>query len=78
MNEFDFGPLTCYIEDENITDINYNGKHLWIDHLTKGRYCEYFDEDDFIKQFCFKAQHIVESFCTQILTILIGNLSLIQ
>ena len=59
MSEFDFGPLTCYIEDENITDINYNGKHLWIDHLTKGRYCEYFDEEDFIKQFCFKMANYV-------------------
>ena len=57
MNEFDFGPLTCYIEDENITDINYNGKHLWIDHLTKGRYCEYFDEDDFIKQVFVASNH---------------------
>lgn len=63
MNKFDFGPLTPYIEDENITDINYNGKHLWIDHLIKGRYCEYFDEDEFIKQFCFKmANHVNCSF----------------
>lgn len=59
MNSFDFGPLTPYIEDENITDINYNGKHLWIDHLIEGRYCEYFDEEDFIKQFCFKIANYV-------------------
>lgn len=59
MNSFDFGPLTPYIEDENITDINYNGKHLWIDHLSKGRYCEFFDEEEFIKQFCFKMANYV-------------------
>ena len=59
MNSFDFGPLTPYIEDENITDINYNGRHLWIDHLSKGRYCEAFDEDEFIQQFCFKMANYV-------------------
>ena len=35
MSEFNFGPLTPYVEDENITDINYNGHQLWIDHLHK-------------------------------------------
>ncbi len=59
MNSFDFGPLTPYIEDAEVTDINYNGKQLWIDHLSKGRYCEEFDEEDFIKQFCFKMANYV-------------------
>ena len=59
MNSFDFGPLKRYIEDESITDINYNGRHLWIDHLAKGRYCEPFDEDEFIQQFCFKMANYV-------------------
>lgn len=59
MNNFDFGPLTPYIEDESITDINYNGRHLWIDHLFKGRYCVLFDEDEFIQQFCFKMANFV-------------------
>ena len=35
-SEFDFGPLSCYIEDDQVTDINYNGHMLWIDHLKKG------------------------------------------
>lgn len=26
-----------FINDQNITDINYNGKDLWVDHLLKGR-----------------------------------------
>ena len=35
----DFGPLLPYIQDENVTDINYNGSQVWIDDLTKKRYC---------------------------------------
>lgn len=34
----DFGLLFPYIEDENVTDINWNGRQLWIDDLQKGRY----------------------------------------
>lgn len=59
MNDFDFGPLSSFIEDELITDINYNGKQLWIDHLQKGRYCENFEDDEFIQQFCFKMANYV-------------------
>src|SRR5690554_4213045 len=38
MNDFDFTVLNPYIEDDYITDINYNGEQLWVDHLKKGRY----------------------------------------
>lgn len=38
LNEFDFGILQAQINDPFITDINYNGKQIWIDHLKKGRY----------------------------------------
>lgn len=34
-----FGPLLPYIKDDNVTDINWNGEELWIDDLTRGRYC---------------------------------------
>lgn len=34
-----FGPLLPYIEEDNITDINWNGSQLWLDDLKKGRYC---------------------------------------
>lgn len=27
-----------FLEDENVTDINWNGRELWIDNLEKGRY----------------------------------------
>jgi pilus assembly protein CpaF len=35
LNEFDFGILQSHINDKQITDINYNGKQVWIDHLKK-------------------------------------------
>lgn len=54
MNNFDYGPLTPFIEDPLVTDINYNGTTLWIDHLEKGRYAPDFDEHMFMQQFCFK------------------------
>lgn len=34
----DFGPLTQFRDDPNVTDINWNGRQLWIDDITKGRY----------------------------------------
>lgn len=33
-----FGILLPYINDDNITDINWNGENLWLDDLNKGRY----------------------------------------
>lgn len=54
MNNFDYGPLTPFIEDPFVTDINYNGTTLWIDHLEKGRYMEEFEDHAFMQQFCFK------------------------
>ncbi|MBS6373099.1 MAG: CpaF family protein [Erysipelotrichaceae bacterium] len=60
MNEFSFGPLEPFIQDENITDINFNGYTLWIDHLKKGRYSiEDFEETSFMKQFCYKLANYV-------------------
>lgn len=35
---FDFGLLQRYVDNDKITDINFNGKDLWLDHLEKGRY----------------------------------------
>ena len=33
-----FGKLAPYIADIDITDINCNGKDVWINHIHKGRY----------------------------------------
>lgn len=38
FKEEQFGPLLPYIQDDNVTDINYNGTDVWIDDLTRGRY----------------------------------------
>lgn len=38
LQKENFGPLLPYINDSNVTDINWNGIELWIDDLTKGRY----------------------------------------
>ncbi len=34
----DYGLLCPYIVSDDVTDINWNGKQLWIDDLSKGRY----------------------------------------
>lgn len=34
----DYGLLYPYVVTESVTDINWNGKQLWIDDLKKGRY----------------------------------------
>ncbi len=38
LSRRDYGLLYPYIVDEEVTDINWNGRQLWIDHLKKGRY----------------------------------------
>ena len=34
----DYGILYPYLIDDEVTDINWNGRQLWIDHLRQGRY----------------------------------------
>ena len=38
LTEEEFGPFYSYIQDKNVTDIDYNGKNLWIADLKRGRY----------------------------------------
>ena len=38
MKRQDYGLLYPYVIEETVTDINWNGKQLWIDDLVKGRY----------------------------------------
>lgn len=52
---FDYGMFQPYLIDDDITDINFNGRTLWIDHLNKGRYkvdINISDED--IESFCYR------------------------
>jgi pilus assembly protein CpaF len=60
MNEFDFGFLNNLIEDPLITDINYNGRHLWVDHLQKGRFTiDPLPDPVFFEQMSFKFANFV-------------------
>jgi pilus assembly protein CpaF len=60
MNEFEFGFLSSLIEDPLITDINYNGRQLWVDHLQKGRYViEQLPDSSFFEQLGFKFANFV-------------------
>ena len=40
INEELFNSLWPYIQDDNVTDIKWNGSSLWITDLSKGRYLE--------------------------------------
>lgn len=59
-----YGPMLRFVKDENVTDINYNGKDLWIDDLTKGRYKADVElSRDFIEQFTVRvADAVSENF----------------
>lgn len=59
-----FGPLAPFINDDNVTDINFNGTDVWIDDLTKGRYkCNIILTPEFVNQFTVRiADRVSESF----------------
>lgn len=53
--DFDFEFLDEYIKEDLITDVNFNGQTLWIDHLSKGRYCvDLIVTDHEIENFCYR------------------------
>lgn len=56
----DYGILYPYIISDSVTDINWNGRQLWIDDLEKGRYL---------------AQEILTDAFVERLTILLSNVS---
>ncbi len=60
MDKLDFGLLEPWITDERITDINYNSRQCWVDHLDKGRYpIEPFDAHEFMSALAFKIANYV-------------------
>ncbi|MCQ2492430.1 MAG: CpaF/VirB11 family protein [Lachnospiraceae bacterium] len=60
MSEEQFGPLYPFIQDDEITDINWNGRRLWIEHLTKGRYSpDIFLPTAFVHQFTSHVSNVV-------------------
>lgn len=55
-----FGPLLPYIKDPMITDINYNGRDVWVEHLEKGSYkLDLMLEKDFVNQFSIRIANLV-------------------
>lgn len=51
----DFQEIQKYLDDVMVTDINYNGRKLWIDHLKKGRFCdESFRNHNLIEKICYQ------------------------
>lgn len=55
-----FGLLYPYVQDNDITDIDYNGKDLWITYSNNYRKCEEIDvSDDFVEQFSARVSNAV-------------------
>lgn len=55
-----FGPLLPFIQDDYVTDINYNGTDVWVDDLSKGRYrSDVVLSDEFINRFCVRIADLV-------------------
>ena len=52
LTEEEFGPFYPFIQDKNVTDVDYNGKSLWIADLKKGRYrADVAVEEEFVERF---------------------------
>lgn len=65
-----FGPLWPFIENDDVTDIRWNGISLWITDLKKGKYCVANDysekkENDGKKPLVL-TKEFIESFCAKI------------
>lgn len=55
-----FGPLLPYIQDSNVTDINFNGYDIWVDDVTRGRYkSDITMTDEFEKTFIMRIKNAV-------------------
>lgn len=57
-----FGKLLPLLEDNNITDIVWNGKALWLDDLVSGRYVSDITLDEtFVDGFCARVANYAEA-----------------
>ena len=60
LRDENYGTLLPFIQDVNVTDINWNGKQLWIDDITKGRYLsEVVLDKDFVDTFSVRVSNVV-------------------
>jgi len=56
----DYGVLARYVYMDSITDVDFNGKALWVSCLLKGRYCvEDTLEPLFVEQFCNRIANLI-------------------
>lgn len=58
-----FGKLLPYIDDDNITDINWNGYQLWVNDLNNGRYIiqDMVLDVHFVEQFSQRIANLVNA-----------------
>lgn len=59
LKDENYGELLPYIQDVNVTDINWNGMQLWIDDVTRGRYMsDVYLTDEFVDSFVIRISNI--------------------
>ena len=62
LKEESFGPLLPYVIDPDITDINFNGADVWVEHLKRGIYkVEVQLPAEFVSQFSIRVSNVVSS-----------------
>lgn len=55
-----FGPLLPYVKDLQITDINFNGRDVYVEHLDKGAYkLDLTLDPHFVDQFAVRVSNVV-------------------
>ena len=60
LKEESFGPLLKYVLDDEITDINYNGADVWVEHLRRGIYKAPVQlSEEFVNQFSIRVSNVV-------------------
>lgn len=60
LKEESFGPLLPYVLDEDITDINFNGVDVWVEHLKQGIYRVPVKlSKEFVNQFSIRVSNVV-------------------
>lgn len=60
LHNFPFRLFEPYMSDELVTDLNYNGKDLWVDHLKQGRFvCEDFKTPAQVMHACIQFSNLV-------------------
>lgn len=57
-----YGELLPYVQDINVTDINWNGMQLWIDDTTRGRYMlpDVKLSQEFVESFAIRISNIAD------------------